>query len=192
MDEALEVLPLHWSGEPFSYQGLHFDARDMIARPVPTQSPIPIWIGGNSDLTLRRVASKAQGWMPHSGSATTSASARTPHLATLDDVRAKLTKLRGFAGERADELSILFPYVDPSIREPHVDVERHLDMIVAIEALGVTHMSIEAPAGEKQTRDFLDAFGELYIRGKGGRADRASLEILTAPSVQTPERTQLS
>jgi len=60
-DEALEVLPLHWKGEPFSYEGKHFTARDVIARPRPAQDPIPIWIGGNSKLTLRRVAEKAQG-----------------------------------------------------------------------------------------------------------------------------------
>src|SRR3984893_6080807 len=42
-DEALEVLPLHWKGEPFSYKGMHFEARDVIARPKPVQNPIPIW-----------------------------------------------------------------------------------------------------------------------------------------------------
>ncbi len=53
-DEVLDVLPLHWSGEPFSYKGTHFEARDVIARPRPPQQPIPIWIGGNSRLTVRR------------------------------------------------------------------------------------------------------------------------------------------
>jgi len=55
-DEALDALPLHWKGEPFSYKGLHFEAKDAIARPRPVQNPIPIWIGGNS-----KVASKG-GW----------------------------------------------------------------------------------------------------------------------------------
>lgn len=55
-DEALDVLPLHWSGEPFNYQGTHFSCRDTIGRPRPVQQPIPIWIGGNASLTLRRVA----------------------------------------------------------------------------------------------------------------------------------------
>src|SRR5687768_13414278 len=50
-DEALEVLPLHWSGEPFNYKGRHFEARETVALPRPHQDPIPIWIGGNSALT---------------------------------------------------------------------------------------------------------------------------------------------
>jgi probable F420-dependent oxidoreductase len=58
-DEALEVLPMHGSGERFSYEGRHFNARDLIARPSPKR-PIPIWIGGNSKLTRRRVAAKAR------------------------------------------------------------------------------------------------------------------------------------
>src|SRR5271168_978420 len=61
-DEALDVLPLAWSARPFSYEGRHFSARDVIAKPRPAQDPIPVWIGGNSRLTIRRVAERAQGW----------------------------------------------------------------------------------------------------------------------------------
>ena len=63
-DEALDVLPMHWSGEPFSYKGRHFEAVECIGRPCPVQQPIPIWIGGNAKITRRRVAERAQGWMP--------------------------------------------------------------------------------------------------------------------------------
>ena len=52
-DEVLDCLPLHWKGEPFSYEGRHFDARDVMARPKPVQDPIPIWIGGNSKAARR-------------------------------------------------------------------------------------------------------------------------------------------
>jgi probable F420-dependent oxidoreductase len=48
LEEALDVLPLHWRGSPFTYQGLHFDARDVVGVPRPVQDPVPIWIGGNS------------------------------------------------------------------------------------------------------------------------------------------------
>src|SRR5690349_15054263 len=37
-DETLDVLPRAWSGEPFSYRGRHFDARDVIQRPRPRRS----------------------------------------------------------------------------------------------------------------------------------------------------------
>ncbi len=57
MDEALEVLPMHWSGERFSYEGTHFNARDIIARPSPKER-VPIWLGGNAKITRRRVAER--------------------------------------------------------------------------------------------------------------------------------------
>ena len=50
------MLPLHWSGEPFSDDGMHFSARDVDRPPAAGQDPIPIWIGGNSKLSRRRVA----------------------------------------------------------------------------------------------------------------------------------------
>jgi probable F420-dependent oxidoreductase len=76
--EALDVLPLHWSGKPFSYSGRHFDAREVIALPRPVQDPIPVWIGGNSKLSRRRAAERAQGWMPMSGPPELSVTAREP------------------------------------------------------------------------------------------------------------------
>ncbi|HEX3964430.1 MAG TPA: LLM class flavin-dependent oxidoreductase [Trebonia sp.] len=40
-DEVLDALPLHWSGEPFSFEGRHFNARGVIARPRPVQDQFP-------------------------------------------------------------------------------------------------------------------------------------------------------
>ena len=40
-DEALDVMPLHWSGEPFDYAGKHFNCRGTIGRPRPVQQPDP-------------------------------------------------------------------------------------------------------------------------------------------------------
>ena len=94
-DEALEVLPLHWAGEPFSYAGRHFSARDVIARPRPVQDPIPIWIGGNSRRSRRRVAERAQGWMPMSGTAELSATGADPRAR---DARPADRHHRGAAG----------------------------------------------------------------------------------------------
>jgi probable F420-dependent oxidoreductase len=90
-DETLDVLPLHWGGDEFSYEGRHFDARHVIGRPRPVQDPIPIWIGGNSKLSRRRVAERAQGWMPMGGPPELSATARTPSLGTLDDLAGYIT-----------------------------------------------------------------------------------------------------
>jgi alkanesulfonate monooxygenase SsuD/methylene tetrahydromethanopterin reductase-like flavin-dependent oxidoreductase (luciferase family) len=47
LDEALDVLAGLWSGQPFSYQGAHFQVQEITFLPRPVQQPrIPIWVGG--------------------------------------------------------------------------------------------------------------------------------------------------
>lgn len=44
LDETLEILKLAWSGEKISFEGKHYQMKDMIFRPTPIQQPrIPIW-----------------------------------------------------------------------------------------------------------------------------------------------------
>jgi alkanesulfonate monooxygenase SsuD/methylene tetrahydromethanopterin reductase-like flavin-dependent oxidoreductase (luciferase family) len=47
LDEALAVLELAWSGEPFSYDGEHHKVTDLVIAPRPVQRPrIPVWVVG--------------------------------------------------------------------------------------------------------------------------------------------------
>jgi probable F420-dependent oxidoreductase len=168
-EEALDVLPLHWKGEPFSYEGRHFSARDVIARPIPVQDPIPIWIGGNAKVTRRRVAERAQGWMPMVGSPELSATARTPVVSTPAQVAEMLDEIREAAGAagRTDDLDCLYAYFPSGsvLDEP----ERHREAFAEIEAAGATWAAISAPSTELgETVDFLEGFGATYLEPAGG------------------------
>jgi hypothetical protein len=47
LDESLEILEGLWSGEPFAYDGRHYQFGPMTFRPTPVQRPrIPIWVVG--------------------------------------------------------------------------------------------------------------------------------------------------
>jgi len=167
-DEALDVLPLHWSGEPFSYQGSDFDARDVIGRPRPVQDPIPIWIGGNSKLSKRRVAQRADGWMPMLGPPTLSQTARTPGIETAEDVAAAVEEIkvmRADAGRGDEPLDVMFSYQDRSIeQDPTADAERHRERLAQLEALGITTVVFSTHSTSLEgTKDFLAAFGETYL-----------------------------
>lgn len=163
-DEALDVLPLHWSGESFSYAGKHFNARDIVARPRPVQQPIPIWIGGNAKITLQRIATRAQGWMPLTGTAEMAATTRSPHLESIESISSRLAILRDLAGDRFDALDIAIAYNDPTIHQPAVDVERHRDALAAYHELGATWIIVPGPTGEHPiARDFIEAFAQDYI-----------------------------
>jgi probable F420-dependent oxidoreductase len=162
-DEALEVLPLHWAGEPFSYQGLHFNARDIIARPSPRRQ-IPIWIGGNAKITRRRVATKAQGWMPMSGPPEMATTTRTAHFSGLDDIGAAVRELKELAGDRADEIDVMVLYTDDSILQNGKDVERHRDTLGRIAEIGATWVSFAWDfSTQAETLAFVDGFAEHHL-----------------------------
>ena len=163
-DEALDAIKLHWRGEPFSFKGMHFDARDVIARPKPVQNPIPIWIGGNTHVTRRRVAERAQGWMPLLGPATLNVTARTPILGDLSDVAVAIAELREAAAGRGEPIDVLCPYLDASINSPALDVDRHRNAFAELERVGVTWVMVPAVTDSPEaTLEFLRVFGETYI-----------------------------
>jgi probable F420-dependent oxidoreductase len=163
-DEALDVLPLHWSGEPFSYKGVHFEARDAIARPRPVQAPIPIWIGGNAKLTMRRVAERAQGWMPLTSSAEVTNTARTPAVSSTAALADKIRELRDMAGDRADQIDISVAYTDPSVSNLGADVERHREALGQLEAAGATWIIVSVePTPVEATLAFVEGFGKTYM-----------------------------
>lgn len=167
-DEALEVLPLHWRGEPFDYTGRRFSAKGIQAMPKPLRNPIPIWIGGNSKASRRRVAEKAQGWMPmiapeHVGDAIFK-SVRTPPPGTAEDTRAQIAEIREAGRARGEEIDFTMVYLDTTIRDPRREADRHREAIAKLEAQGFTWLVINPPtAGRSQMLDFLAAFGETYI-----------------------------
>lgn len=162
-DEALDVLPLHWSGEPFSYEGLHFNAREVIARPAPIQSPIPIWIGGNSKLTKRRVASRAQGWMPLIGDPAMFPSVRTPVIAPGDDLTGEIASLNEAAGERVP-LDYVVSYDVMGDARPAEDADRHRDAFSSFEKSGVTWVVVQGSTHSlEDTRSWLEEFSATYF-----------------------------
>jgi len=47
LDECLAILELAWTGEPFDFEGKHYQATDLVFQPRPVQQPrIPVWTVG--------------------------------------------------------------------------------------------------------------------------------------------------
>jgi probable F420-dependent oxidoreductase len=162
-DEGLEVMKRAWTGEVVRYQGMHFLAEDVRSLPVPVTRPHPpIWIGGNSKLTMRRVIDGAQGWMPMPNPAGKTARGRSVALETVQDLARLKKYLDEYAARqgRADHVDILCS-ATPGTEDPTaiLDYLRHLAEI------GVTWVSISGQGRSvPEARDWIAHFGAEVIQ----------------------------
>jgi probable F420-dependent oxidoreductase len=63
VEEQLEVMRRLWTRELVTYEGRWHRVPDAGINPLPVQRPIPIWMGGESEVVLRRAARLADGWI---------------------------------------------------------------------------------------------------------------------------------
>ena len=64
LDERIEAIKALWTDEPAEYHGKYVDFGPSYLRPKPVQKPHPpIFIGGNSDATVKRVIRHEAGWI---------------------------------------------------------------------------------------------------------------------------------
>src|SRR5437763_1102262 len=64
LDERIEAIKALWTTEPAEYHGTYVDFEPTHLRPKPVQKPHPpIYIGGDSDATVKRVIRHQAGWI---------------------------------------------------------------------------------------------------------------------------------
>ncbi len=64
LDERIEAVKAMWTGEPAEYHGKYVDIESTFSRPKPVRKPHPpIFIGGDSDATVKRVIRHRAGWI---------------------------------------------------------------------------------------------------------------------------------
>ena len=110
-DEYLEIFKKCWTRDPVCHRGEFYAFESLHCRPHPVQQPHPpIWIGGHSRPSLRRVAKFGDGWHPVGA---TSASPLPPRefRALLDELK----RLADAEGRDHDSLTIALkaPSYDP-------------------------------------------------------------------------------
>jgi probable F420-dependent oxidoreductase len=158
-DEALEVLHGVWSQDEFSYDASTFTAGSVSANPKPKH--VPIWIGGNSPLTRRRVAAHGDGWNPFPASGGLARTARTIPLEGLDDLAPMLEHLWEQierAGRERSDVDVALTTGMYGGGRADFAPDRHLEALEQMAALGVTWSSTGVPG------DSVDAAVEALER----------------------------
>lgn len=95
-EEQVQVLLELWSQEHSTFSGRWHTIDDAGINPRPASGSVPLWFGGDHDLTLQRVARWGDGWIPNT---------YEPGQAALDRF-AQLRALVAAAGRDPGELGI--------------------------------------------------------------------------------------
>jgi len=152
-DEAIRAMKAIWSGEPVTMTGLHFDAIETIALPLPVQLPSPpIWIGGNSNRAIRRSVELADGWNPMPSPARASRMLRTPPIETIEDLERRIGDLRVASEKSGREIPpdvIFTPIGYDLFSGSFPDASQFVDDIGAYEAIGVDALTINLPGASR-------------------------------------------
>jgi probable F420-dependent oxidoreductase len=166
-DEFLDLCRAIWSGRPVDHQSGRVVADAIAAHPTPVQDPLPIWIGGNSALTRRRIASHAQGWIPLPNARRSAGYLRTPALETPEDLAALRSDLleRWTAAGREGAPVVAFTVpVEAPAAAPEFSAERHLDGLARWIAAGVTHVVHNGVgATTSEAEDHLASYAEQVV-----------------------------
>jgi probable F420-dependent oxidoreductase len=64
MDESIRLMKALWKDDLVNFDGTFFHLKDALFLPKPVNRNIPVWIGGNGSLAVRRALNFGDGWHP--------------------------------------------------------------------------------------------------------------------------------
>ncbi|MDA4126669.1 MAG: LLM class F420-dependent oxidoreductase [Thaumarchaeota archaeon] len=64
MDESIRLMKSLWKDDIINFEGKFFHIKDALFLPKPQGRDIPVWLGGNGPVSLRRAIRLGDGWHP--------------------------------------------------------------------------------------------------------------------------------
>ncbi|HEX3794397.1 MAG TPA: LLM class F420-dependent oxidoreductase [Acidimicrobiales bacterium] len=166
-DEAIEVIRSIWSEDDYAHEGMTFTAKGQSANPKPDPHP-PIWIGGNSQASRRRVARYGNGWSPFPAPRILATTTKSAPLETVDDLRPMLEELWGFldeAGRDPGDIDVSFGSgAGGSLGSARFNADAQLTADAELAELGVTWSGVGVPGHSlEHAIEALEQFGQAVI-----------------------------
>ena len=148
-DEFLAVLRTLWTDPEPYHTGRYFTLEGALASPKPRQAPLPVLVGGNKRVALRRVARFAQGWHPL-GLSPESLAAR---LTVLDEELDKVGR------SRADiEISLRWDIAADLDPRPRLERYQELGVDEIVWSLGTPDLDLYRRTFEQLALDVVAQF----------------------------------
>ena len=147
-DESMEVCRKLWTGEMVEHHGEAFDFPPLQMAPAPTQ-PVPIYIGGISNVALRRAGTLGDGWL---------GSGETPEAAL--EMLGKIRAHRKAAGRENEP----FEAVVPLVTAPDPDIFKRLEDAGATATVSYPFSYTIGPTSSlDEKRAYLEGFANNVI-----------------------------
>ncbi|MGI5241074.1 LLM class F420-dependent oxidoreductase [Dactylosporangium sp. CA-139066] len=161
LDEFLDVAAAMWAPDPVSFGNERYEVRPAEFGPKPARR-IPLYLGGNTDVALRRIARRGDGWLP---------TGLPP--AAVGETLGRLRELTAAAGRDPAEvgctfqvgLSTLRPGED---RRPYTgSIEQIADDIAQLAEAGVDHVFLTVANVVEDMDEYVDVAGRFYSAVRG-------------------------
>ncbi len=154
--EQIKVMRALWTHETVTFEGRWHRIPDAGINPLPVQRPIPLWIGGESDVALRRAARIADGWM------TSRAIQAVDKRPASEPAREhQVERLRVHLADAGRSPSTFGIEGRAALRQGGPDEWR--DQVEQWRKLGATHLSVDTMrAGLSNPRAHIDAIRRFH------------------------------
>ncbi len=134
-EEQIALLRELFTHDAITFEGRWESVHEAGILPLPVQRPIPIWIGGYAEETIKRVARIGDGWFPW----------REPN----DEMKSAIERLHGYAVEAGrDPKSI---GLAPQLSLTRGNAEYWKSYVRGWEELGATHLTLNTMGGGFKT-----------------------------------------
>ncbi len=150
VDEMIDVIKLVLAGGMVEFHGEFYDFDRLQMSPAPTE-PVPFYVGGHTDVALKRAARVGDGW--------------TSAMLTCDQLAEIIGRLKKLLAEngRADDP---FEFQAVCIDKFGVDGHRELAKVGVTDNIVIPWifegLGFDAPLDKKQ--DAMKRFADIYIR----------------------------
>jgi probable F420-dependent oxidoreductase len=125
LEEAVRVVKGLWAGAPLTYEGRHYQIRDLTCAPLPVQRPHPPLMIGGGGRRLLRFAAREADVVGIVGQALSDGGIDTPSF-TEELLSQKIGWIREAAGERFDQLQLELITLGAAVTEDRLGAARQI------------------------------------------------------------------